>query len=52
MQQQSLSMTGHFDQGKNPRREAFLAEIEQVVPWQRLCAVIEPHYPKTSIPVD
>src|SRR5437660_7732104 len=24
----------------------FLEEMEQVVPWGKLCALIEPHYPK------
>ena len=47
-QQTSLSMTGFFDKGKKTRREQFLAEMDQVVPWARLCAVIEPHYPKGS----
>lgn len=46
--QLSLSMTGYFDKGKKTRRERFLAEMDQVVPWSRLCAVIEPHYPKGS----
>lgn len=41
-------MTGYFDKGKRTRREQFLAEMEQVVPWARLCALIEPHYPKGS----
>lgn len=48
MKQQSLSMTGYFDKGKRTRREQFLAEMEQVVPWARLCALLEPHYPKGS----
>lgn len=48
MKQQSLSMTGYFDKGKRTRREQFLAEMERVVPWARLCALIEPHYPKVS----
>ena len=43
-----MSMTGYFDKGKTTRREQFLAEMEQVVPWGRLCALIEPHYPKGS----
>lgn len=46
--QMSLSMTGYFDKGKRTRREQFLAEMDQVVPWARLCAVIEPHYPTGS----
>ena len=48
MKQQSLSMTGYFDKGKKTRREQFLAEMDHVVPWARLCALIEPHYPKCS----
>ena len=48
MKQVSLSMTGYFDKGKKTRREQFLAEMDQVVPWARLCALIEPHYPKAS----
>ena len=27
------------------RREAFLCEMEQVVPWKAMLKVIEPHYP-------
>lgn len=31
---------------KTTRREKFLAGMEEVIPWARLLAVIEPHYPK------
>ncbi len=31
---------------KATRRDVFLAEMEQVVPWSALCALIEPVYPK------
>jgi IS5 family transposase len=31
---------------KQTRKELFLIEMEQVVPWQGLIALIEPHYPK------
>jgi IS5 family transposase len=48
MKQGSLSMTGYFDKGKKTKREQFLAEMDQVVPWARLCALVEPHYPKGS----
>lgn len=48
MRQQALSMTGYFDKGKTTRREKFLAEMERAVPWSRLYALIEPHYPKGS----
>lgn len=47
-QQGSLSMTGYFDKGKKTRRERFLEEMDRVVPWARLCALIEPYYPKGS----
>ena len=33
---------------KVTRREQFLAEMEAVVPWMRLQALIEPHYPKVG----
>ena len=48
MKQMTLSMTGYFDKGKKTRREQFLAEMDRVVPWACLCALIEPHYPKAS----
>jgi IS5 family transposase len=33
---------------KQTKREKFLAEMESVVPWAALLALIEPHYPKAS----
>ena len=33
---------------KQTRRELFLAEMDAVVPWTRLLALIEPHYPKVG----
>ena len=48
MKQIAMSMTGYFDKGKTTRRERFLAEMEQAVPWARLYALIEPKYPKGS----
>jgi len=48
MKQASFSMTGYFDKGKKTKREQFLAEMDQVMPWTRLLALIEPHYPKGS----
>ena len=36
-----------FEKYRKPtRRDAFLAEMQTLVPWSALCAVIEPHYPK------
>lgn len=34
--------------GKVTRRERFLAEMDAVVPWERLKVVIEPYYPKAG----
>lgn len=28
------------------KRDLFLASMHEIVPWQALCEVIEPHYPK------
>jgi IS5 family transposase len=38
----------HAMKKKQTRREKFLAEMEAVVPWTRLLALIEPHYPKAG----
>ena len=35
---------------KVTRREKFVADMEGVVPWDRLLALIEPHYPKGGRP--
>lgn len=35
---------------KSTRREKFLQEMEQVVPWKKLRRVIKPHYPKPGSP--
>ena len=37
-------------QRKQTRREVFLAEMDQVVPWRALLGLIEPHYPKQGRP--
>jgi len=38
----------HAVKKKQTRREQFLAEMYAVVPWSRLLALIEPHYPKAG----
>ncbi|MFP6915901.1 transposase, partial [Xanthomonas hortorum] len=35
---------------KQTRRAIFLAEMEQVVPWQQLLGLIAPHYPVSGRP--
>jgi IS5 family transposase len=44
--QMSFAQAEYAGKKKRTRREKFLKEMEQVVPWARLVAVIEPHYPK------
>src|ERR671934_250040 len=46
MKQLTLATAGFERYAKTTRRAAFLAEMERVVPWSALCAVIEPFYPK------
>jgi IS5 family transposase len=46
MRQTTLASVGFERHGRTTRRAAFLAEMDQVVPWKMLCGLIEPHYPK------
>ncbi len=46
MKQQSLEATGFEKYRKKTRKEQFLDEMEQIIPWNELCEVIEPYYPK------
>lgn len=44
--QLTLTSSGFEKYAKTTRRAQFLAEMERVVPWRELCALIEPVYPK------
>ena len=51
MKQLTLAMAvdqcgGFGAQRKPTRREAFLDEMNRLVPWAELCMVVEPYYPK------
>jgi IS5 family transposase len=46
MKQLTFATTGFERYSKATRRALFLAEMDEVVPWARLCALIEPFYPK------
>jgi IS5 family transposase len=46
MKQITLATAGFERYAKTTRRAAFLAEMERVVPWAELCALVEPVYPK------
>ena len=48
MKQMTLSAGGFERYGKTTRRAVFLAEMNRVVPWAKLCAVVEPYYPKAG----
>jgi transposase, IS5 family len=48
MKQLSLAQGGFEKYAKPNRRAEFLAQMDRVVPWQELCALIEPHYPKAG----
>ena len=46
MRQQTLADEGFERYRKPTRREQFLDEMDKIVPWEGLCAVIEPFYPQ------
>jgi len=46
MRQQSLASAGFEKYRKQTRKEQFLAEMDQIIPWRDLCKVIKPFYPK------
>jgi IS5 family transposase len=45
LHQRSFAQTEFLAKKKMTRREKFLQEMERVVPWARLVALVEPHYP-------
>lgn len=46
MKQTTFASAVWNHKGKVTRRERFLSEMDAVIPWARLLALIEPHYPK------
>ena len=48
MKQTTFASLAYAGKKKRTRREKFLSEMEAVVPWARLVALIEPHYPKAG----
>jgi IS5 family transposase len=49
MKQQTFASQSSFEKyGRKSRRELFLDEMELVVPWAELQALVEPHYPKAG----
>jgi hypothetical protein len=48
MKQTTFASMSWAAKGRTTRRERFLAEMDAVMPWARLTALIEPHYPKAG----
>jgi transposase, IS5 family len=48
MKQATFASCGFERYAKPTRRAAFLTEMNQVVPWRDLCALIEPVYPRAG----
>jgi IS5 family transposase len=48
MRQTTFASVAWEKKGKITRRERFLAEMDAVIPWSRLLALIKPHYPKAG----
>jgi IS5 family transposase len=48
-EQRTLAMANDFERyTKKTRRALFLEQMEQVVPWPKLCGLIEPFYPQAG----
>lgn len=48
MTQRSFASAEYAMKKKQTRREKFLGDMERVVPWERLVAVIKPLYPTSG----
>ncbi len=46
MKQMTFADTEYAGKRKQTRKELFLIEMDQVVPWKGLVALIKPYYPK------
>jgi IS5 family transposase len=45
MKQQSLEASGFEKYRKKTRKEQFLDEMDQIIPWKEMCEAIAPYYP-------
>lgn len=48
-EQRTFASLAWSQKGKVTRRERFLAEMDAVIPWRRLLALIGPHYPRATV---
>lgn len=48
MKQTTFASVAYDRKSKVTRRERFLSEMDQVIPWSQILMLIEPHYPKAG----
>jgi transposase, IS5 family len=48
VKQTTFASAAYDRKGKITRRERFLSEMDQVIPWGSILGLIEPHYPKAG----
>ena len=48
VKQQTFASLAYENKKKQTKRERFLAEMDEIVPWGKLSKLIEPYYPKTG----
>ena len=48
MKQMTFADAEYAGKRKQTRKELFLIEMDRVVPWKGLVALIEPHYPRVK----
>jgi len=48
-EQMTFASTGFERFSRPTKRAAFLAQMDSIVPWKRLCALIEPRYPSGEL---
>ena len=46
MRQATFAESGFAKFHRATRKDRFLAQMEELIPWRELCAAIEPHYPR------
>ena len=49
MKQRSLAESGYERRAKLTKRQRFLTEMDAVIPWSRLIALVEPVQPKLGV---
>ena len=48
MKQTTFASLAFANKKKQTKRDAFFAQMDKVVPWKDLLAIVEPHYPKAG----